>query len=163
MPPYPKHLPTQKRVLECSSCSKVLKRPPGVAHDVLLQRHLASGCVEGVRKPKPNKLACSAAGCRGSEFVKVRRERISSTGKRKRNTILLYPYLMCVYSSRARVGSWTAAALKRIYFFLRLPSLHYEEGQTTANSPTCWIGWEVWTNFLHSGLRQQCFMFLLCT
>lgn len=63
----------QKRVLECSKCSKVLKRPSGVAHSVLLQRHVASGCVEGVRKARPNKLSCSAQGCRNSEFVKVRK------------------------------------------------------------------------------------------
>lgn len=43
-----------------------------MAHHDLLKRHVASGCVEGVRKAKPNKLRCSAKGCRGSEFVKVR-------------------------------------------------------------------------------------------
>eukprot|EP00903_Cladosiphon_okamuranus_P005586 g5559.t1 len=60
-----------KRVLECSKCTKVLRRPPGVEHSVLLQRHLASGCVDGVRKARPNKIRCSVRGCRGSEFVKV--------------------------------------------------------------------------------------------
>eukprot|EP00904_Undaria_pinnatifida_P001392 jgi/Undpi1/11253/HiC_scaffold_30.g13551.m1 len=60
-----------KRVLECSKCNKVLRRPPGVAHHHLLERHIASGCVEGVRKNKPNKLRCFVKGCRGSEFVKV--------------------------------------------------------------------------------------------
>eukprot|EP00752_Nemacystus_decipiens_P016310 g14586.t1 len=60
-----------KRVLECSKCSKVLRRPPGVEHSLLLQRHLASGCVDGVRKARPNKIRCSAQGCRGSEFVKM--------------------------------------------------------------------------------------------
>ncbi|CAN0521716.1 unnamed protein product, partial [Scytosiphon promiscuus] len=62
------------RVLECTKCSTVLRRPPGVAHHELLRRHVASGCAEGVRKNKPNKLRCSAKGCRGSEFVKVRTE-----------------------------------------------------------------------------------------
>lgn len=71
--PFPfRRCPPQKRVLECTKCSKVLKRPPGVAHHDLLRRHVASGCVEGLRKAKPNKLRCSAKGCRGSEFVKVR-------------------------------------------------------------------------------------------
>ncbi|CAN0337888.1 unnamed protein product [Pylaiella littoralis] len=60
-----------KRVLECPTCDKVLRRPPGVDHSILLQRHLASGCVDGVRKARPNKIGCSAQGCRGSEFVKV--------------------------------------------------------------------------------------------
>ncbi|CAM9148409.1 unnamed protein product [Ascophyllum nodosum] len=60
-----------KRVLECPDCNRVLKRPPGVDHDVLLARHLESGCAEGVRKARPNKHRCSAQGCRGSEFVKV--------------------------------------------------------------------------------------------
>ena len=62
----------QKRALECSKCNKVLRRPPGVEHSLLLQRHLVSGCVDGVRKARPNKIRCSLQGCRGSEFVKVR-------------------------------------------------------------------------------------------
>ncbi|CAM9763828.1 unnamed protein product [Ectocarpus sp. 6 AP-2014] len=60
-----------KRVLECSKCNKVLQRPAGVEHALLLERHLASGCVDGVRKARPNKIRCSVQGCRRSEFVKV--------------------------------------------------------------------------------------------
>ncbi|CAN0305388.1 unnamed protein product, partial [Scytosiphon promiscuus] len=59
------------RVLECSKCNKVLRRPAGVDHDLLLRRHLGSGCVDGIRKTRPNKIGCSAQGCRGSEFMKV--------------------------------------------------------------------------------------------
>lgn len=58
-------------MLECSLCSKVLKSQPGLSRDVILQRHVASGCMEGLRKARPNKLRCAAPGCRGSEFVKV--------------------------------------------------------------------------------------------
>ncbi|CAM9587796.1 unnamed protein product [Discosporangium mesarthrocarpum] len=60
-----------KRVPECPLCNKALKVAPGIDINVVVNRHIASGCTEGVRRRKSTKHRCSARGCRGSEFVKV--------------------------------------------------------------------------------------------